>query len=431
MAHTFISYSSKDRPFVSKLAGDLKANGVEVWLDVESIQGRKPYWEEIQQGVEGAKYFIFVASPDAIEAESGAMDELYHAKSLRPAPHFVIVVAREVEYDKMPIIISPGRYQYHDFAKNTYEEMLPRVLNALGIAETPKINEPHLRHTLKGHQNLVATTCFSPHGKHILSASHDGTIRIWDANDGVLLDVLRGHDRQVNSAEYNPQGTQIVSAGFDGTACVWDVKTRRKIYELNSHRTEVYSAVFHPAGDQIATSGGDGKIVLWEGGQEVDAIKTPMPITDCVAYSPDGLTLASAGGDGIAYLWQAGNDTKLFSSDGHKERLYGVEFSPNGKLLVTTSYDKTAIVWDVATSRLRWVFADHRLGVRRAHFSRNGQWVATASFDGTAKIWEVATGELLYTLNKKGKVCDANFSPNGKFVTVAYENDVQIWQLPE
>jgi WD40 repeat protein len=38
--------------------------------------------------------------------------------------------------------------------------------------------------TLKGHTNIVVSVCFSPDGKRLASSSHDGSVKVWDADSG-------------------------------------------------------------------------------------------------------------------------------------------------------------------------------------------------------------------------------------------------------
>jgi WD40 repeat protein len=62
---------------------------------------------------------------------------------------------------------------------------------------------------------------FSPDGTRIVTASFDGTAKVWDP-DGALLATLEGHSGDVASAVFSPDGTRIVTASFDDTAKVWD-----------------------------------------------------------------------------------------------------------------------------------------------------------------------------------------------------------------
>jgi len=42
--------------------------------------------------------------------------------------------------------------------------------------------------TLKGHAGWVNSVAFSPDGKHLVSGSADGTIKVWDADRGQEAD---------------------------------------------------------------------------------------------------------------------------------------------------------------------------------------------------------------------------------------------------
>jgi hypothetical protein len=138
MARVFMSYSSKDRDFVARLATDIRSAGHEVWFDAWNITGREPYWDEIQEGIEGCVYFVFAISPEAIDRQGGAAKELYHAAGIKPMPTIIPVLVRETPFNKLPIIITPGMYQIHDFVNHPYESMVTRVLAALNPESAPQ-----------------------------------------------------------------------------------------------------------------------------------------------------------------------------------------------------------------------------------------------------------------------------------------------------
>jgi len=130
MSYSFISYSRKDQDFVLRLADSLTDAGCPIWLDVRSITGREPFWLEIQAAIENSAFFLFVISPDSIDPTSGAFKELCHATTLKSLT-IIPVMARAVEYSKLPIPITPGMYQIHDFTRAPYDAVLARVLAAL------------------------------------------------------------------------------------------------------------------------------------------------------------------------------------------------------------------------------------------------------------------------------------------------------------
>ena len=74
-----------------------------------------------------------------------------------------------------------------------------------------------------GHSNSVISANFSPDGTQVVSASIDGTVKLWQVSNGELIQSFEGHSHRVNSANFSPDGTQVVSASRDGTVKLWRV----------------------------------------------------------------------------------------------------------------------------------------------------------------------------------------------------------------
>ncbi len=66
----------------------------------------------------------------------------------------------------------------------------------------------------------VNSAAFSPDGKEIVTASNDGTARIWSASSYEQLTVIIGISG-MNFAAFSPDGKEIVTADDDGTARIW------------------------------------------------------------------------------------------------------------------------------------------------------------------------------------------------------------------
>jgi WD40 repeat protein len=50
-----------------------------------------------------------------------------------------------------------------------------------------------LYHTLAGHSDYVSAVVFSPDGQLLASASHNRTVKLWDAGTGAERQTLVGH----------------------------------------------------------------------------------------------------------------------------------------------------------------------------------------------------------------------------------------------
>jgi WD40 repeat protein len=83
---------------------------------------------------------------------------------------------------------------------------------------------------LSGHERSVDSAQFSPDGKRIVTGEcdrgngnncYEGTARVWNVATGQVEVVLRGHKSFVNGTQFSPDGKYIVTASDDGTARVY------------------------------------------------------------------------------------------------------------------------------------------------------------------------------------------------------------------
>ena len=105
----------------------------------------------------------------------------------------------------------------------------------------------------------MSSVAYSPDGCHIISGSHDRTIRIWDAKTGDAVgDPLKGHTDWVWSVAYSPDGWHIISRSNDGTIRIWDAKTGATVgYPLKGHTYSVQSIDYSSDGWHIASESCD------------------------------------------------------------------------------------------------------------------------------------------------------------------------------
>jgi len=98
------------------------------------------------------------------------------------------------------------------------------------------------------HGGLVRRAAISPDGKRILTASDDGSARLWDAATGKPIgEPLIGHNGSVLSVAFSPDGRRFVTASADKTAQLWDTKTGKEIGKpFKGHTGAVFSARIQP-----------------------------------------------------------------------------------------------------------------------------------------------------------------------------------------
>ncbi|MHC5108844.1 MAG: WD40 repeat domain-containing protein [Planctomycetota bacterium] len=72
-----------------------------------------------------------------------------------------------------------------------------------------------------GFASAPRDVAYSCEGDRIVSASFDGTLKIWDTNTGQLALTLHGHEGPVFSVAFTPDGRRIVSGSADMTVKFW------------------------------------------------------------------------------------------------------------------------------------------------------------------------------------------------------------------
>jgi Tol biopolymer transport system component len=243
------------------------------------------------------------------------------------------------------------------------------------------VSQANWRFVLSGHDDAVNSAAFSPDGTRIVTASGDGTARLWDAATAKEIAVLRGHDESVHSAAFSPGGTRIVTASSDNTARIWDAASAKEVAVLRGHETIVYSAAFSPDGRRIVTASGDKTARLWDAAtaKQIAVLRGHDDFVASAAFSPDGRRIVTASGDKTARIWDAATAKEIATLRGHDGYVTSAAFSPDGTRIVTASLDETARIWDAATAKEIAVLRGHDDTVTSAAFSPDGTRIITAS----------------------------------------------------
>jgi WD40 repeat protein len=282
---------------------------------------------------------------------------------------------------------------------------------------------------LQGHTQTVNDLVFTPDGKHLITASDDHTVRVWDLEHGGAQ-ILAGHSDEVWRIELSPDGRFIATAGKDRTVRLWNLETGGGRL-LASHPGPVYGIGFTPDGQHLVTGcRGDDLLRVWDvaTGALLRTYKTGLGSLNRLVLSPDGQYALILGRSlPRGQLWDLAQGTaRTLEHDG---TIMTSAISPQGDLAATGALDQTVRVWELRTGKGR--ILGEKLGATSGlAFSPDGRYLASGSAEGQLRLWDLKTGQSELLGNHEGRINEITFSRDGRFLaTSSDDRTARLWEL--
>lgn len=233
---------------------------------------------------------------------------------------------------------------------------------------------------------------------------------------------LKGHTKEGYGLSWNPNvNGHLLSASDDHTICLWNINanpTERNLDALmvfQGHTAVVEDVAWHLLHDSMFGSvGDDKKLMLWDTRSNnplkpSQIIEAHAAEVNCLSFNPySEFILATGSADKTVALWDLRNTKmKLHSFESHKDEIFQVQWSPhNETILASSGTDRRLNVWDLS-----------KIGEEQS---------ADDIEDGPPELLFIHGGHT-------AKISDFSWNPNEPWVicSVSEDNIMQVWQMAE
>ena len=262
----------------------------------------------------------------------------------------------------------------------------------------------------------------------LITASDDGTARVWDAANGIEQRRFEVGGR-VMTLHLSRDGKRLATEGYESNIVrVWDVATDKEIGHFE-HPVPVDTVAIAPDGTEVAVGARDGLLHVWNIASGKERLRLAhQNWVRAIAYSPDGSRIVSGSADQITRLWDLANGSELWRVN-HSGRVETVAFSPDGKYVGTGGWDLHARVLEAGTGR-EVAQTSHTRVVTKVVFSADSRRFAVASDDGGARVISADNGRLVSRFAPEGGVLDLAFSSDGRLLaTTGLSLTATVWEV--
>lgn len=260
---------------------------------------------------------------------------------------------------------------------------------------------------------FVWSLAFRPETNVVTAVSYDGTLRHWEYADRMdrLIETYEArnvHADQVRSLEYSGDGKYYVSASYDGTAKVWLSESGQLVQTIDTHNGGLSSGRFLPGESiRVVTSGADGNVLVSTLPKRTNALPALRGHTReivAIEYHPNGHRIATGAWDSTLRIWdpRTGESQVLIDLRGQQngEKFTQVCFGKKGNILCAATDSGTVVVLRSAGSTDNYV-ESFRFTVGKSDWvvalglSLSAQMLAVGHGKGHITIVDPDTGDTL------------------------------------
>jgi WD40 repeat protein/tRNA A-37 threonylcarbamoyl transferase component Bud32 len=271
---------------------------------------------------------------------------------------------------------------------------------------------------------------YGARGGRIFTKTRDGKVRLYDsANLGLLLEIP-GVSGQAAQAFDSPNGSWLYTIHEDNSVSRWDFQRARKI-EPTFRATEriEFTAISEPANRLAISASNRVHLLNASTGEQVAVIDSPAHF---MGFVPDGRRLFIIPGDGKRVIvWDLERSERKEFLPPDASYVEAMVFSPDSRYCVSWAWKQPPRVWDSYSFHLlRELKGADTQGLANYAISSDSKLLVGASQTGTARVWELQSGRsLIEPFEHQGFIRTIRFDGNSRVLTGSIDASAQLWDV--
>jgi WD40 repeat protein len=305
---------------------------------------------------------------------------------------------------------------------------------------------------------------FSPNGRFLAAGCADGItfpVRVINVENGSVVQMMEGHHGLIHSVSWSPDSSLIITASADGTVKIWSLagSSGKELGGLEATlehkpKTYVYCAIFHPTEPLIYTGAFDRKIRVWrydvsaQSASLLGSIEGDRPAhqshVNVLLFDNKGERLFSADGAGGLCQWRCStnpSDVRSYSfirniqeDDLSGKFISSLALHPitQNQILVTADHH-TQVLIDLRSFKTLQTYIGIQVvdNIIKSKFSPDGKYVISGSESGNVCLWNTKTGvkvkDTLWAIRYPNPLLGVDWSSNEHLVALcAFGEDCPI-----
>ena len=294
------------------------------------------------------------------------------------------------------------------------------------------------------HPQSVTAAQFSPDDQRVATGDAEGSLRIWDANSGELLQDIRAHSMTVNDIAFSPDGKRVVTVSDGKSVKVWNAQNGELAQDLKGYISRVTSVEFQDDGEYLAIGAEDG--VRFYNGNTFELIHHCIPEEPAsvsvfqMDWHPKTDQLLTLSKNGTMLVWNP-LEGKVDPSWTWLNELPGLEFwfgnsaiewSPNADRILAIGL-WNALIDGAAGDSPRKGQIHHTGQSRCGGWSKDGKHFILGGESLELSFFDAATQkEVTRIRGHEGILRDFCLDSKGtRILTASEDGSAKIWKYPE